>query len=389
MRVDGDGTRDVSSVVLPAGTMIFSEHPQSVSAWTRTGGVATVASAATDWTTSHNRTPVPVATDSRAGRSAADVPLPTSLIHAIRVPTLPACLGWNWCVNDDGVSLVEKGGSRVEWPGGGRHVDRSGFGLVARVRDTSRLPFVFTIRTPGAECGLVEEAGGFVLVRAGERRPLPPVPIEAAGEIAGFAWIVPPIAGDLDGDGTDDFVRVDCSKGVVSVQCGLGAPTIPPPSTVKLGSPIIGAGLADLVDDARPELFVVRLPAMNPLQQLSILTEGRVLATVIAYRVDGGGVLRSTPALSRSVMLGLTVSVRDDERHGRFTTLALPTRRGVIVSRPAARAERLPWDGGGGETLGEVPDGTWSERVPPVIVGDSTFAVLETASEARLVRFAH
>jgi hypothetical protein len=261
-----------------------------------------------------------------------------------------------------------------------------GWGLTGEIVDDTTVPSVFGFEKDGKRAFVSGAAGTWFRIADGARAPLPPVEIKDRPAIEEFDHVVPPLFADFDGDGVPDLVRVDAAKGIVAVQGGLDRDPIPPPRIILLKTPILLTTAADAEGDGKTELIVVRLPALGPVQQLAILTQGKVTATVLVYSLAQARDAAATPKHSVDVSLGVDVVARNQVRKAEFRDL-VSCGGAVLVATPGKPARRISY-GDETTTLGAVPAGEWADPLRPVRAKDGVYAVLKAGGEARLVRFA-
>jgi hypothetical protein len=308
----------------------------------------------------------------------------------LRVPLLQAGRGV-LVPRAGGVAAVDLAtGATVDLGPAGARLRRArdrGFGLTGEVVDDAIVPHVFASRgREGRWWFVVGDRGSYVRV-AGRTEPLPDVDLREGAAIEGFEHVVPPSFADLDRDGVPDLVRVDAVRGVVAVQGGLDRETMPAPRVILLKAPILSIDAADMTGDGAPDLLVLRLPPLTPLQQLAILMQSKLSATLLVYSfsaADGGA---PAPVASIEIELGVRIVVRDQLRRAELQDLVACARGKVLIARPGGRARLLPLDGGAPVELGTVPLGVWADPLRPCRTADAAFGVLRASDGARLVRF--
>jgi hypothetical protein len=143
-----------------------------------------------------------------------------------------------------------------------------------------------------------------------------------------------------------------------------------------------------MTGDGRPELVVVRLPPLTPLQQLAILMESRVTATVLAYSLAENGGSAPAPVASVEIPIQVTIAVGDQARRAEVRDLVAFSNGKVLLAPPGGRARLIAIDGGAEAPKGDVPAGAWVDPLRPACAGATVHGILRSADGARLVRFA-
>jgi hypothetical protein len=261
-----------------------------------------------------------------------------------------------------------------------------GYGLTGQVVDDLVVPHVLGFEAGGRLVLLLGGPRGFTRLVDGRRTPLPEVEIDEGARLEGFEHVVPPLLADLDRDGVPDLVRVDVVRGAVAIQGGLDRDPIPPPRVILLKAPVLAAAAADMTGDGAPELVVLRIPTLTPLQQLAILMESKVSATVLAYDLsarDGGA---PAPSASTDVPVGVDIVVGEQVRRAEIRDLVAFGNGKVLVATPGSRARAYPAGGGRPVELGPVPAGRWTDPLRPARAGRAVFGVLRSDDGARVVR---
>jgi hypothetical protein len=123
------------------------------------------------------------------------------------------------------------------------------------------------------------------------------------------------------------------------------------------------------------------------MQQLAILVQSKLTATVLVYALDATGMSAPAPKTSLEVSIGVKVVVRDQDRRARFQDLIGFVRGKALVATPGKRARVIDLLSEKESELGPVPEGEWSEPLRSARAGDSVAGVLRTPSGARLVLF--
>jgi hypothetical protein len=262
-----------------------------------------------------------------------------------------------------------------------------GFGLTGQVIDDLVVPHVFGFVRGGAVQAIVAEADSYVRISGRTRTPLPAVDLQEGATIEGFEHTVPPLFTDLDDDGVPDLVRVDAVRGVVAVQAGLDRETMPAPRVILLKAPILATDAADMTGDGTPELLVLRLPPLTPLQQLAILMESKLSATVFVYGLDGDPKSAPAPIASIEIPIAVKIVVGDQVRRAEIQDLIAFANGKALLASPGKNARVISVKDGTPSELGMVPHGSWGSPLRSGRAGSEVFGVLRAADGARLLRF--
>jgi hypothetical protein len=259
-----------------------------------------------------------------------------------------------------------------------------GWGLTGQIVEDVTVPCVFGFEKAGRRHIVTGAAGAWFRIVDGKRGALPLVELKDGPAIEEFDHVVAPLFADFDGDGVPELVRADAAKGIVAVQGGLDRDVVPPPRIILLKTPILLTAAADADGDGKPDLAVVRLPPLGPVQQLAILMQSKVTATVLVYALAGLGDSAVTPKLSLEVPLGVNVVVRDQVRRAQFQDLIAISRK-VLIATPGKPLRAISY-GGDATTLRDLPEGEWAEPLRPVRASAGIFGVMKSGGQARLIR---
>jgi hypothetical protein len=260
-----------------------------------------------------------------------------------------------------------------------------GWGLTGEIVDDLVVPHVFGFEHRGKSWFVFGGGRFFSRASGAAVTPLPDVDLKENAPIEGFEHVVPPLFADVDGDGVPDLVRADAAKGDVAVQTGLDGDSQPPPLVILLNGPVLSMDAADVTGDGKSELVIARLPELTPIQQLMILTESKVTATLLAYAPGRPGSSAAAPVATAAVPIGVKVAVADDRRRAEIQDVVAVQSGRVLIARPGRPLRVQDLASGKSVERGVVPEGRWVDPLRPVRAGGKIYAVLAAGGRMRLV----
>ena len=185
-----------------------------------------------------------------------------------------------------------------------------------------------------------------------------------------FPFSVPPVMGDLDGDGADDLVVVDPSAGSAAVYRQLADPAPGPTRVILVSGLCLAAWVDDFDDDGQPDLGLLRARKPGFAGQLKILKEGLLNAEFLLYPGVPGEGLPKSPRLRVKVEVGIAIGIENETREAAFTSMCVPRSGGLLASTPTGALMRYPWTGGDPVEVGVLPAGRALEAFVGHAVGN-------------------
>ncbi|MCA9319661.1 MAG: VCBS repeat-containing protein [Planctomycetes bacterium] len=153
------------------------------------------------------------------------------------------------------------------------------------------------------------------------------VPRDRDNKIFKFKIWVSDMISDWDGDGASDLLYCDPGDGLVLCYRGKGRPGAEKPGpdqAIRISGYVLWRWLIDVDGDGRKDLLILRIPSLNLLGQLQVVTQGKLPTTLEVRRQKEDGSFEESVTWSEAMAMPVEVSLTRSQRRIRYRAPLTP-----------------------------------------------------------------